>query len=202
MKTGKLMLALAMTGLIATGGIYAWANESAAEDKPAKKQVEAGKGERGPRGEGPWAERRGEMTQKVMETIKQLNLSEEQKAELKQIHEDAKVARETFKAEHGEELKALHEEMKAARQAKDIDKAKEIGGKIRELMAQGPSPKDTMDKVKAVLTPEQQEQLKAKLEKFRENHPRLDPEKRKDKKDGGEEPKPRKRQRPDAEPKP
>ncbi len=181
MNIAKTTLALAVAGLTFMGTSLTLAQSTAPDtEKPAKKHPLAGpkaerseKGERpGMMGEGPRAERRGEAMDQLRGALKDLNLSEDQKARIKTIMDEARDSREKFMEEHKDEVQAIREKMKAAREAKDSEQMKQLGEELRSIMESGPKPTDTMDKIKGVLTPEQREQLQGKLDQWKENHPR------------------------------
>ncbi len=180
MNMRNTTLALAVAGLTFMGTSLALAEATNTEsEKPARKHPLAGpkaegfeKGERPGPGNGPMAERRGEMMDGVRGALRDLNLTEDQKAQIKTIMDEARDSREKFMDEHKDEVRAIREKMKAAREAKDRDQMKQLGEELRGIMESGPKPQDTMEKIKGVLTPEQRDQLQGKLDQWKENHPR------------------------------
>lgn len=102
--------------------------------------------------------------------IVDLKLTENQRKELKAIiipfHEKMAAWRET----HKPQLQKLREEFKAAREAKDHDKVLAVAKEFRTLWETAPHVKDILPEIKKVLTPEQVELVKERLEKWREEH--------------------------------
>ena len=144
-------------------------------------QRQRAEGERGERGRGQLADR----MHRLMEGV---NLTEDQKAQVRPIMEEAAEKWRAFHEEHKEELDKLREEMKAAREAKDKDKAKEVGQKVRAIMEQADFRGDAIEKIKKVLTPEQLATFEKNLEEMKdrgpgERGPRLSPEEREKLKD-------------------
>lgn len=102
--------------------------------------------------------------------IVDLKLTENQRKELKAIivpfHEKMAAWRETHKAQ----LQKLREEFRAAREAKDHDKVLAVAKEFRTLWETAPHVKDILPEIKKVLTPEQVDLVKERLEKWREEH--------------------------------
>lgn len=103
---------------------------------------------------------RGEI---MHDLLKDLNLTPDQETKVKAITSEAKAQHEAWRTAHGAEADALKAQMAAAREAKDEAKLKELRPKVEALMATMPKPKDTFDKIRAVLTPEQQAKFDAKI---------------------------------------
>ncbi|MCX5658147.1 MAG: Spy/CpxP family protein refolding chaperone [Planctomycetota bacterium] len=113
------------------------------------------------------------------DTLKDLNLTPDQETKVKAIFAEAKTKHEAWRTAHGAEADALKAQVKAAREAKDEAKLKELRPKVDALMADMPKPKDVVDKVRAVLTPEQQTKFDAKVaaerKEMMEKHPGMGP---------------------------
>ena len=86
---------------------------------------------------------RGEWLQAALE---KLNLSEDQKAKIKDIMGKAGAERQEF-------MKAHADELKAAKESGDQEKMRSVFAPMREKM------KATMEEIKAVLTDEQKQKL-------------------------------------------
>ena len=93
---------------------------------------EGGKG--GGHGRGEW----------LQAALDKLNLSDDQKAKIKDIMDKAAADRQEFMKEHADELKAA---------AGDRDKMRSVFAPMREKM------KATMEQIKALLTDEQKQKL-------------------------------------------
>ena len=122
-----------------------------------------------------------------------LNLSDEQKGKIHSILEDAKQAREKFMEEHKDEHMKLMQELRDAKKADDEAKIKETQGKLMALREQAPKPKDTIDKIKEVLTDEQRAKLEEKIQEWKDNHPKPDMKDNPDKDKQDKEEKPHKK---------
>lgn len=121
-------------------------------------QAEEGK----PRGKGP----EGFVPPPIVE---KLSLTEEQKAQLKDLTAQFKKERDALVGERKGEGTGLREQMKDAREAGDEAKIKEL----REKMRAHQEPmmklrKQYVEKLRATLTPEQQKTLEEGLERFHE----------------------------------
>jgi Spy/CpxP family protein refolding chaperone len=98
---------------------------------------EGGKGgPGGGRGRGEW----------LQAALDKLNLSDDQKAKIKDIMDKAAADRQEFMKEHADELKA-------AKDSGDRDKMRSVFAPMREKM------KATMEQIKALLTDEQKQKL-------------------------------------------
>lgn len=179
MNFTKHALALIVAGM-AFGGSQALAENANVDGDapPAKKNTLAGpKAEGGKRLDrpGPMAEQRANIMEAMRDLLKDLELTEDQKVQIKSIMEEAKGIREDFMEEHGAELDALREKMKEAREAKDREQMKQLADELRAIMEAGPKPEATVNKIKEVLTPEQREKFDDRVAEFKEKHPRPEP---------------------------
>src|SRR5688572_28661091 len=118
-------------------GVLLAGSAAMAEDKPMA----------GPKPEAPATQPGGQGFRKgkgegMRELLDGLNLSEEQRTQIHQIHQEMRGKRQDWEARHGAEAKALRGEMKAAREAGDKAKVQEVGAKMKTLMADAPKPKE------------------------------------------------------------
>lgn len=128
---------------------------------PATQPGERGFG-RGPGGRG----------QDMMRFLSELNLSDDQKTQVREIQGDFRKKLEAFQKEHGDEMKALREEGKAAREAKDREKGKAVGEKMKKLADDnGLGMKAHLDKLRNVLNDEQKAKFDEKVKSRREKGP-------------------------------
>ncbi|MBI5722850.1 MAG: Spy/CpxP family protein refolding chaperone [Planctomycetes bacterium] len=101
-----------------------------------------------------------------LEKAKELGLTEDQIAKIKQIFETHKQAVENFMKENGEKMKALREKFQAAKGDEEALKAlKEEGKALME--SHKALAEDLKKQLSEVLTAEQLEKFKAAFEKFR-----------------------------------
>lgn len=107
----------------------------------------------------------------IINTLQEVNppVTEEQKAKIKPIVEDFKKDAEAWREKNADQIAKLKKEGEAAREAKDEAKVRETMQKAMALREGGPKPKDLIDKIGSVLTPEQKTDFNAKIEKKREN---------------------------------
>ncbi|MBI1335507.1 MAG: hypothetical protein GC164_00935 [Phycisphaera sp.] len=132
---------------------------------PKVKQGENAEGGRKFDGQRMHKDERGEAMHKLLES---LNLSDDQKEQVRKIHADAVADRKAYTDQHKDEFESLRDELKKAIEAKDRDKVKEVRDKMKALWDAMPSkPMDVAAKIRAVLTPEQQAQFDAKLEELK-----------------------------------
>ena len=125
--------------------------------------------ESGDRGE---KERREERREAVRERIRQqlfkdIDLSDEQQAEIRTIGEEARKQRRNWMREHGDELRQIHRAMRQAHESGDKEAGKAAREKLMALMKDVPKPADAAEKVRGVLTAEQTEQFNKNLEELR-----------------------------------
>ncbi len=109
-------------------------------------------GERGQRGEGQRGETRpGDPLRRLLEGI---TLSDEQREQVRAIIQEQGEKARAFREEHQTEFEQLRKDMQAAREAGDREKMRVLAQKHRELVEKGPRG-EAIEKIKAVLTPEQ-----------------------------------------------
>lgn len=188
MQRTRMTLALAAVLTLGMTTAPAWSADNDG-DKKAKRAERAKKGE-GEQGKkrGPGAHsKRGAHLHKALQG---LDLSDQQKADIKKIMEEVRgKARARFE-ENKEAFAKLREEAEAARKAQDKEKLKELAKKRQELMGGGANPQQVREKIMAVLTEEQRQKLHAK---FKEARAKRGEGKPAGKKPGGDGDKPRKR---------
>lgn len=92
-----------------------------------------------------------------------IDLSDEQKAEIKEIMKAAGEARKAYIEANRDAFAKVREQMNEARESKDREAMKAAHDAFKALMQDGPKP--PFDKAKAVLTDEQLKQFEANLEK-------------------------------------
>lgn len=115
--------------------------------------------------------KRGDAIQKLLVS---LNLTEDQKAKVKDIMVEAHTARQEWQKANGEQLKAIQKEMTDAKEAKDKDKMKEAFGKMKDLRATMPKPMENIAKIRDVLTADQQATFDAKIKELKEQRMNAD----------------------------
>lgn len=107
-------------------------------------------------------ERRPEGLLRLMEGV---NPTPEQRQQIRAILEETAGKSRAFREQHRAELEKLRADMRAAREARDQQKIKQLAEQWRELMKDSPR-EEAVEKIKAVLTPEQ-------VKVFEENQARL-----------------------------
>lgn len=104
-----------------------------------------------------------------VKTLLELDLSAEQRAAIKPIVEEFQQQMRTFESTYGEELKSLESQ---ARRAKEQNQpAREFNTKIKAIRELMPKPHAHQEKAWALLTPEQQEQMKKQLAEIEREAP-------------------------------
>lgn len=104
--------------------------------------------------------RKGHKQGFMFRLLEDLDLTEDQQQEAKQLLKEHRESWKAWKTEHQEELDQIKSQMK------------ELHQKRRKLMEDAPKPGDGLEKLRPVLDPEQQEQLDAMIEKIKERHNR------------------------------
>lgn len=114
-----------------------------------------GKGFKGERGPGKGAA--------IMDILKELNLTEEQKTQVRTVLADAKKSMDDWRTANQAELDKIHADLKAAHEAKDRDAAQKAHARRMELMKSAPQPDANHAKLRAILTPDQQKTFDEKI---------------------------------------
>jgi Spy/CpxP family protein refolding chaperone len=177
MRILSLIAALAMS-LTMTGALLA------ADDSPASG---------GKHGDGQHRHGMGMgmgIGERIDRLVQGLDLTAEQKTKVEALKKEYAPKTGDFRKKMNDILtadqkKARDDAMKAAKDAgkngmevwqaghKAVKLTDEQKQKVSQLFSQvGPAAKDVREKVGAILTPEQKEKLKAKLEQWRKDHPR------------------------------
>jgi Spy/CpxP family protein refolding chaperone len=112
----------------------------------------------------------GEMMpgERLENALADLNLTDDQKAKVDAILKPFKEDVAKWREDHKTDLEKAKADLVAAREAKDREKGKAAMQELRKLLETAPKPRDVVEKLKDVLTPEQQDKLKAKIEAVRE----------------------------------
>ncbi len=121
--------------------------------------------------------------QRGQQTANKLGLSEDQQSQIKAIIEEHRQAIKAFQEEHLEQIMVMRDKIKEARKNQQADRSKNINTadekpqpnpqaeqarkKIRDFIDSAPANKAAFSKIKAVLTPEQQQMVKAKVHEMR-----------------------------------
>lgn len=110
--------------------------------------------------------------------FKKLNLTDDQKAQIKALRDGFKQQNASAIAE----VKALREKMREQMKSKDTEGAKATREQLKAKMeALRPAHEQLREKIKAILTPEQ----RAQAEKMREEHKARKHDRKKDRRHGG-----------------
>ncbi len=165
----------ALAAVFATGLLIApaYAQDGAGEsnDRPAAESKE-GKPDRGERKgkHGPHGDRgpRGHGHRFIRALFKDIDLTEDQRVEVREIMEAGRDEMEAWRDEHRDQIKALREQMREAHQAGDDEKAAEVREQLRTLFESRPKPEDRADEIREVLTPEQTEQFDQNIEAIKQ----------------------------------
>lgn len=165
-----LLVGAAFLSLSLAGPMVGWAEDGAG---PA---AATGPAHHGVRQEGP--------LQNLEKLIADLDLTADQKAQIKTIVDDFKAKNEEFRDANKEELQKLMKAVREAKESGDQAKLKEAMEAMQAARANAPKLKDLLEKVAAVLTPEQKEKFQAAIEDLKEKMQ----EKRQDHKEDGAAP--------------
>jgi Spy/CpxP family protein refolding chaperone len=154
----KLLLSALVLTLTAPMAFAAPEDAPREGERPRERRAE---GERGPRGGGP------------MGALSQLDLSDEQKSQIKAIYDGAREDVQAWREANAETLKKLMGDLRAAREAKDEAAAETARAELKKLHDASPMAK-VHEQVLGVLTDEQKTKL-AELRENREDRPRRRP---------------------------
>jgi Spy/CpxP family protein refolding chaperone len=104
----------------------------------------------------------------IMDALRDLNLSEEQKTKVREIMAEFKQKVTAHREAHGEEINKLKQEAQAAREAGDKDKLRDLAQQRAKIMEGAPKPTELVTQIKGVLTPDQAKTFDAAVEDARE----------------------------------
>ncbi len=100
--------------------------------------------------------------------VRELGLSGEQETRLRQLLEEFRQTTRTWWGENGYRVDELRAEWREAREAKDEARVKELREQLKTLLASRLAPRENLFKqLKAMLTPEQVEQVKDAVVEWR-----------------------------------
>jgi Spy/CpxP family protein refolding chaperone len=101
--------------------------------------------------------------------LRELNLSETQREEVREILDEHRAAAEKYREAHKAEFEALRAKAAKAREAGDREAMKAVHEEFKALMEKGPGgPDKALAEVKEVLTAEQAAKLEQMMAKMRE----------------------------------
>ncbi len=126
-------------------------------------------------GESGFGRKPGGRGHEMMRLLSELNLSDEQKTQIREIQSDFFTKMKAFHSEHGDEMKALRDQFKEAMESKDREQAKEIGEKMKKLADEnGVGLKAHADKIRSVLNDEQKAKFDEKIKEQIKKHRGMD----------------------------
>lgn len=166
---GSLILASVLA--VSSGYVFAQNDKPGPRDgeRPAKRQADGKQkpGEPGEPGErGPRGPRDGERMHRML--FEGMELTDDQKAQIKEIMQAHGEERKAWHEEHKEEFQALRDKMREAREAKDKEAADAVREETKALMESAPKPDAVHDEIRAVLTEDQQAIFDERVAKMRE----------------------------------
>ncbi len=157
MRKNVVLVALAMLGLGWASPVVLRADGPATA--PAAQQNR-------PR-QGPGVQREFVMLQTALDG---LNLTDDQKSKVHTIIDAARDKATAWRDANKDTLEQLRKDMKAAQESGDQTKIDAVKAKLQALYKDASHGKETLEQIKAVLTPEQQEKLQAKFQEYRKEH--------------------------------
>lgn len=104
----------------------------------------------------------------IREVMQKLNLTPDQKKQVHQVLEDQREAFNKYRQDHAEEFKKATQELKAARKSKDAARIKAAHEELRKLYDAGPNLKQLAEKIRAVLTADQQKTFDEEMAEIRQ----------------------------------
>ncbi len=100
------------------------------------------------------------------ELLDKLNLSEDQKKQVRGITEKHRAEFQKYREAHHEEFKAAREKLEAAQKAKDEPAIRAAREEIRKIYMAGPTLKAMGDEIRGVLTDDQKKTFDAGIDKI------------------------------------
>lgn len=114
-------------------------------------------------------ERREAMREKAREALYAgIELTDEQQQQIDAIREQARAAHDAWREENKAKFEAIREQFREARENRDREAMQAAGEQMRQLWQQAPKPRDHVDDVLNVLTPEQRERFQANMAQLQE----------------------------------
>ena len=167
----KFGFAAALTGVLVIGAASAFAGEGKGEGKAERKHnktlagpaATAGATTR-PGGKGFSGEKKAGPFEWLRTTVISLNPTDDQKTKIKGFAEEARKKMQEWKTAHQTEIDALKAEVDAAKTANDKGKLKALREKGATLHASAPKITELFDKIRGVLTADQQKQWDAAVQ--------------------------------------
>ena len=101
-----------------------------------------------------------------MTALRGVGLTAEQQGKIRPIAEEFQTAIKDFQQQHGEEMRDLQRQMREGRQNSQ-EPPKDLREKMRKLEEARPKPDSYKERIWALLTDDQQKQMKVKLESIR-----------------------------------
>ena len=163
MKNRTLKCRELLTTLSVVACLFMTGSMIYAEDAP-RPQARQGQGEgRQARGEG--REHKGPFG----DMFKELALTEEQQAQVKEVMQKHREQVEAFREKNGEQIKKVHQDMRSAMMNKDYDAAHKVIDQIKELDKDRPSLSSVVNDLKGILSSEQLAVVEKKIEEIKNN---------------------------------
>ena len=173
MVTNRGWRVAVLSGAVLFTAGSAWAEEMAPAAAPAEqtshKEQPAAEGDKKDAKQAHRAQRREERRKRIHESLfKDITLTEDQQAKVKQVMDKGRAEREAWMQEKGEELRKIRTAMREAREAGDEEGTRDARESLQALMKDAPRPERYYDQVKALLTEEQAAQFATNSEELRQ----------------------------------
>ncbi len=120
------------------------------------------------------AQRKGPKVRAWFRVLQQLDLTSEQQSQVRPIAEEFNQLRVSFERENGDTLKEIEEALRKAKESgKGPESAsnKELAQKAKAIRDKAPKPEPYMEKIWDLLTPDQQDDMKARLAEIEDRTP-------------------------------
>ena len=113
-------------------------------EPPSQRQFGGGSGRGG-----------GEERERMVKLLQSLSLTLDQKEKISAIFAQSREDRATWKSENQEKLRGLRSQLELAKGEQNYQRVKDLAGQIKDILATAPKLKPYVEKVNALLTPEQ-----------------------------------------------
>lgn len=167
-KSMLLSLTVALCMLLAVSYTYA-ESDTTSSDRPQRQRQFQGEGKGLRQGQGDGEGRGAGPRGPFNEVIEQLNLTDAQKEQVKQIMTKHHEQVEAFREKNGEQFQELRGQMRDAMEEKDYDKLHSLIDQLKAVEKDRPTIKQLASEIRAVLTEEQQKIWDAKAEEIKNN---------------------------------
>lgn len=167
----SVLLSMVIALCVLLAGSYTFAEtDTSSTDRPQRQRQAQGEGRSQRQGQGEGKARGDGPRGPFAEVIKELNLTDTQKEQVKTIMTKHHELVETFREKNGDQFKELRGQMRQAMENKDYDKLHTLIDQLKVIDKDRPSIKSLVTDIRNVLTDEQKAIFDKKADEIKANH--------------------------------